>query len=213
MLVDSSLVGFLVGRGGATIKETMAKSGAAVRILSKAELPACASKGEEVIRVNGSAAAVQAALRLLAGQLKAHPPRSGGHRHPSGPDTAIIHGSSGGGRGGGGGGAGHHQKQQQMLTAGMAAGGRHAMDPSYMQHQHQHPSAGAMASAGGGGGGGGGFYSAGSGGGMPAFGGTPVEATFRLLAPVTRTGNIIGKGGEHVRRVRAETGARIKVSG
>jgi len=38
-----------------------------------------------------------------------------------------------------------------------------------------------------------------------------VETVFRLLAPIVRTGNIIGRNGEHVRRIRSETGARIKV--
>ena len=58
---------------------------------------------------------------------------------------------------------------------------------------------------------GGAFFPAPGGGMMPTYSGTAVEVTFRLLAPVVRTGNIIGKGGEHVRRVRSETGARIKV--
>lgn len=39
----------------------------------------------------------------------------------------------------------------------------------------------------------------------------PVEVTFRLLAPVGKTGNIIGRSGEHIKRIRMETGARIKV--
>lgn len=38
-----------------------------------------------------------------------------------------------------------------------------------------------------------------------------VETVFRLLAPVMRAGNIIGRNGDHVRRIRSETGARIKV--
>ena len=40
-----------------------------------------------------------------------------------------------------------------------------------------------------------------------------VETVFRLLAPAARAGNIIGRNGDHVRRIRAETGARIKVYG
>lgn len=41
--------------------------------------------------------------------------------------------------------------------------------------------------------------------------GTIVETVFRLLAPKSRVGNIIGRNGEHVQRIRNETGSRIKV--
>lgn len=51
LLVDSALVGYLVGRGGGTIKDTMARSGAGVRVLPKPELPPCACVGDEVVRV------------------------------------------------------------------------------------------------------------------------------------------------------------------
>ena len=44
-------------------------------------------------------------------------------------------------------------------------------------------------------------------------GGGVLETVFRLLAPAARAGNIIGRNGDHVRRIRAETGARIKVYG
>jgi poly(rC)-binding protein 2/3/4 len=174
MLVDSSLVGFLVGRGGVTIKDTMARSGAGVRVLPKAELPACACVTDEVVRVAGSPASVHAALRLLAGQVKAHTLRHGQPR-----------------RGGGGGGP----AAPPPLLVGQA--------PAELAYMH--PSMAAAAA----------FYPPGAGSaGLPppgGFAGAAVEACFRLLAPAARTGNIIGKGGEHVRRIRAETGARIKV--
>ncbi|KAI3426171.1 hypothetical protein D9Q98_008548 [Chlorella vulgaris] len=186
MLVHSSAVGFLVGRGGSTIKETAALSGAGVRILSKSELPACACLGDEVVRVVGSATAVQAALQMLAGQLKAHLLRYGpGNNASTGGRAAVL-------------------DVQQMPY--MPLGPQQHLEMTYL-----HP---AMAGAA--------MYAApGYGGAMqpPAavmqapggFSGTAVEVTFRLLAPTNRTGNIIGKGGEHVRRLRAETGARVKV--
>ena len=171
-------MGYLVGRGGNTIKETMAKSGAGVRVLPKSDLPPCGCVGDEVVRACGSAGAVAAALRLLAGQIKAHPLRLGGllyggtaGRPPlmlaqaTHADLAYIHPSLGG-----------------YFAAGPAAPGVGGLMGGHMGH----------AAHGG-------------------FSGTAVEVTFRMLAPVVRTGNIIGKGGEHVRRVRQETGARIKV--
>lgn len=45
----------------------------------------------------------------------------------------------------------------------------------------------------------------------PPMYGQPVEVTFRLLVPVGKAGNIIGRSGEHIKRIRMETGARIKV--
>ena len=178
LLVDSALVGYLVGRGGGTIKDTMARSGAGVRVLPKPELPPCACVGDEVVRVCGSAGAVGAALRLLAGQIKAHPLRLG-----SLPYAAP--------------GSGH---APPLMLAQATHADLAYMHPSlggYFAHAAAAPGAGGMVGA-----------PVGSAGG---FGSTQVEVTFRLLAPTSRTGNIIGKGGEHVRRVRQETGARIKV--
>jgi poly(rC)-binding protein 2/3/4 len=181
LLVDSQLVGFLVGRGGGTIKDTIARSGAAVRILPKAELPACACIGDEVVRVAGGLPEVLAALRLLAGQIKAHPLRLGALSHDAAPPgSGLAAGPQLVG--------GLQQPPPLMLAV--------ATNPDAA---FAHPSMG------------GGAFMPGGAGLVAAFCGTAVEVTFRLLAPATRTGNIIGKGGEHVKRVRSETGARIKV--
>lgn len=37
------------------------------------------------------------------------------------------------------------------------------------------------------------------------------EVTFRLLSPMSRIGSLLGKSGEHIQRLRGETGASIKV--
>jgi predicted RNA-binding protein YlqC (UPF0109 family) len=53
--------------------------------------------------------------------------------------------------------------------------------------------------------------------GVPSSPGMPppgsIETVFRLLAPSSRAGNIIGRGGDHIKRIRHETGARLKVYG
>ncbi|KAL4448560.1 hypothetical protein ABPG75_005779 [Micractinium tetrahymenae] len=183
LLVDSALVGYLVGRGGSTIKETIARSGAGVRVLPKPDLPTCACVGDEVVRVCGSAGAVGAALRLLAGQIKAHPLRLG----------SLPYAAPGGGH------------CVPLMLAQATQGDLAYMHPSlggYFTHGAAAPGAGGMVGA---------PVGAAGAAGVGGFGGTQVEVTFRLLAPVARTGNIIGKGGDHVRRVRQETGARIKV--
>jgi hypothetical protein len=38
-----------------------------------------------------------------------------------------------------------------------------------------------------------------------------LEVTFRLLCPVPRSGSVIGKGGEIIKQLRADTGARIRI--
>ena len=193
LLVDSQLVGYLVGRGGATIKDTIARSGANVRVLPKAELPACACIGDEVVKVGGGQEAVAAALRLLAAQIKAHPARLG----------ALCHDAASSGGGGSSMGAG------PQLVGGLQPPPLMLAGSGTTELAFAHPALG-------GGGGnmpGGAANPSAAAGLMAAFCGTAVEVTFRLLTPVTRTGNIIGKGGEHIKRVRSETGARIKVRG
>jgi hypothetical protein len=40
-----------------------------------------------------------------------------------------------------------------------------------------------------------------------------VEVTFRLLVPTTLIGMVLGRNGDIVKQIRAETGARVKVGG
>jgi hypothetical protein len=48
---------------------------------------------------------------------------------------------------------------------------------------------------------------------MGGLGGAPApgDVVFRLLCPNARTGSVIGKGGEVIKQLREDTGARIKV--
>eukprot|EP00889_Picochlorum_renovo_P006605 jgi/Picre1/33635/NNA_001115.t1 len=48
---------------------------------------------------------------------------------------------------------------------------------------------------------------------FPGAPGMSMDTVFRLLVPADRAGNIIGRGGDHIQRIRHETGARIKVYG
>jgi poly(rC)-binding protein 3/4 len=161
LLVDSTQVGFLVGKNGVSIKKTMEDTGAHMRVLPKADLPSCAWVSDEVILLSGQHYSICSALRLVARQLEQYPPRT--HFNTRRPPMLLAHASTG--------------------------------DATFMT---QHPSAtffGGLASPAG------------------LMAGTIVETVFRLLAPVSRAGNIIGRNGEHIRRVRTETGARIKVYG
>ena len=51
LLVLSSQVGCLLGKGGAVIKQMSAESGAQIRVLPRDKLPQCASSADEVVQV------------------------------------------------------------------------------------------------------------------------------------------------------------------
>ena len=51
LLVSSSQIGCLLGKGGAIIAEMRKLSGAHIRILGKDQIPKCASENEEVVQV------------------------------------------------------------------------------------------------------------------------------------------------------------------
>lgn len=51
LLVLSSQVGCLLGRGGSVIKQMSAESGAQIRVLPRDKLPQCASSADEVVQV------------------------------------------------------------------------------------------------------------------------------------------------------------------
>lgn len=51
LLVLSSQVGCLLGKGGSVIKQTSAESGAQIRILPRDKLPQCASVADELVQV------------------------------------------------------------------------------------------------------------------------------------------------------------------
>ncbi|KAJ9166403.1 hypothetical protein P3X46_021167 [Hevea brasiliensis] len=75
LLVLSSQVGCLLGKGGSVIKQMSAESGAQIRILPRDKLPACASPSDELVQITGEVDAVRKALQSVAQQLLENPPR------------------------------------------------------------------------------------------------------------------------------------------
>ena len=51
LLVDSTQIGCILGKGGKVITELRRATGASVRVLSKLELPTCAERSDEVLQV------------------------------------------------------------------------------------------------------------------------------------------------------------------
>ncbi|EOY15601.1 hypothetical protein QUC31_000619 [Theobroma cacao] len=81
LLVLSSQVGCLFGKGGSVIKQMSAESGAQIRILPRDKLPPCATASDELVQITGEVAAVRKALQSISQQLIENPPRD----HDSSP--------------------------------------------------------------------------------------------------------------------------------
>ncbi|GAB2293707.1 hypothetical protein Dimus_027920 [Dionaea muscipula] len=63
LLVLSSQVGCLLGKGGSVVKQMAAESGAQIRVLPRDKLPACASPSDEVVQISGAPDAVKKAVK------------------------------------------------------------------------------------------------------------------------------------------------------
>ncbi|KAK4849890.1 hypothetical protein QYF36_001824 [Acer negundo] len=75
LVVLSSQVGCVLGKGGSVIKQMAAESGAQIRVLPRDKLPTCASASDEVVQITGEVDAVRKALQYVSQQLLENPPR------------------------------------------------------------------------------------------------------------------------------------------
>ena len=73
LLVDPTQVGCILGKGGSVITELRRATGASVRVLSKAEVPACAERGDEMLQVR-----LLVQYAALSGWPGSSPTKSGG---------------------------------------------------------------------------------------------------------------------------------------
>ncbi|MED6207663.1 hypothetical protein PIB30_037798 [Stylosanthes scabra] len=89
LLVLSSQVGCLLGKGGSVIKQMSADSGAQIRILPRDKLPLCASDSDELVQITGGIDVVRKALQSVSQQLLENPPRDleSLRANPTGPSS------------------------------------------------------------------------------------------------------------------------------
>ena len=254
LLIDTSQIGAVLGKGGCIISATRKATGARLRVLPARELPACSAPGDELLRISGSSRGVRAALRLVAEQLRANPPRK------AGVAGVAAEGSSSAAAAAAAAVSQQQQQQQQQqqmqmqlqmqqqqlyqqhhptaaLAAALAvlnddggeeedndAGGSDGGSPFLFSHHHaasRHSSSP--------------FFSSPMAAGpqspfsplarefTPAAGGqqqqklpppsfvASADVSFRLLVPARAIGTVIGRGGDVARRLRAESGAWLKV--
>jgi len=92
LLVLSSQVGCLMGKGGSVIKQMSTDSGAQIRILPANELPPCASPDDELLQITGEVDMVRKALQSVSQHLLENPPRDQApfSANPSGPSSHAF---------------------------------------------------------------------------------------------------------------------------
>lgn len=185
LLVLSSQVGCLLGKGGSVIKQLSADSGSQIRVLPRDKLPQCASSADDVVQINGAADAVKKAIKSISDQIMQNP----SHDHdsfPSNPSGPASHSHSHP--------ASRHEShpirslppQGPPFGAGFRdSGDFHSNIPSLFPKFREN------------------F--------VPSQMDAPDILTFRLLCPDERAGGVIGKGGSIIKTLQHESGCEIKV--
>ena len=76
LLVASSQIGCILGKGGSIVSDMRKTTGARIKILSPKERPPICAEGDELIHITGDQARVRAALEAITAQLRANPPKT-----------------------------------------------------------------------------------------------------------------------------------------
>ncbi|RDX91236.1 KH domain-containing protein HEN4, partial [Mucuna pruriens] len=70
LVVPSSQVGCLLGKGGTIVSEMRKATGASIRIIGTDQVPKCASDNDQVVQISGEFSSVQDALYNATGRLR-----------------------------------------------------------------------------------------------------------------------------------------------
>ncbi|KAH7414709.1 hypothetical protein KP509_14G007100 [Ceratopteris richardii] len=206
LLVPKSHIGCLLGKGGKIIEQMRKDIGAQIRILPKEKHPPSAGSSDELVQVTGDIVLVRKALFEISTRL---------HDNLSGERTQK---------------SGHvpQNTENKMMPMFGAAGGMYPSAGYLQAGSLLGPSIADPMQGGLGysyGGMYGGMYgdaemgnrwdfsmpSAGTGTNAHADGATEEEFLIRFLCPSSRIGSIIGRSGSIIKKMREDTGAKIKV--
>nr|GMD94687.1 KH domain-containing protein HEN4-like [Ipomoea batatas] len=69
LLIFSSQVNCLMGKGGSVLKQMSSESGAEIHILAREKLPLCASSSDDLVQISGQHGAVKKAIESISQQL------------------------------------------------------------------------------------------------------------------------------------------------
>ncbi|CAA7399432.1 unnamed protein product [Spirodela intermedia] len=193
VLVLSSQVGCILGKGGSVVKQMASESGAQIRILPRDKVPACASTLDELVQITGSIDAVRKALQSVSQQLLENPPRD--------RDLLLqdkVPGPSS-----------HHFAPLPQLgiprSEVFPPANYHFSDqgPPFSSRPHDmvdyHPRMGPSISK---------FQDMSGPAKVPV---SPEILTFQLICSCDKVGSVIGKGGSIVKVIQSETGSEIKI--
>lgn len=183
LLVPSSQVGCLLGKRGRIIEQMRNDTGAQIRVLPKDQLPLCAAPTDEVVQITGDLVAVRKALHAASCRLRDNPPKEQNQEFGSGFPVGVGRLQSA-----------ETLSKRNLFSMGNMVGAHGDIGrPSSPQHAFG-PSTGAFTSG----------Y-----GSEVHF--VKEDVTFRILCPKEKIGSIIGKGGNIIRNLREETGAKISI--
>ncbi|KAI5084273.1 hypothetical protein GOP47_0000442 [Adiantum capillus-veneris] len=203
LLVPKNHIGCILGKGGKIIEQMRKDIGAQIRILPKEQLPTCASETDELVQVVGDEPTVRRALFAISTRLHENVTgehSQGGGYMAQGPGMApmlaagsVLYPSSG------------YLAPTGSFYGPSSAGGLGYSFPAYggmygdagIRSLSSGLSEGPAISA--------------SGGYALADGASEEQFTVRILCPNSRIGSIIGKAGSVIKKMREETGAKIKV--
>ncbi|KAH7524835.1 hypothetical protein FEM48_Zijuj06G0161200 [Ziziphus jujuba var. spinosa] len=183
LLVLSTQVGCLLGKGGSVIKQMSSESGAQIRILPRDKLPPCASASDELVQITGEVDAVRKALQSVSQQLLENSPRDQ-------DSSTIPTGSSNQSYG--------RLEGPPPNRSFISQGAPYADGPHDVADYH---SAGPPLIPK--------FHDGGFPGRMKP---SQDILTFRLLCHDERVGGVIGKGGQIIKTLQMDTGCEIKVT-
>ncbi|MCO5587018.1 hypothetical protein L7F22_040963 [Adiantum nelumboides] len=207
LLVPKIHIGCILGKGGKIIEQMRKDIGAQIRILPKEQLPTCASETDELAQVVGDEPAVRRALFAISSRLHENVTgerTQGGGYMAQGPGVApmlsagsMLYPSSGYLAPTG---SFYGPSSVGGPVAGLgysfpAYGGMYG-DTSIRSLSSGLSDRPAISTSGGYG---------------HADGDSDEQLTIRILCPNARVGSIIGKGGSVIKKMREETGAKIKV--
>jgi len=207
LLVHRSAVGAIIGKQGATIKQTQADTGCRIQI-SQEPLP---NSTDKTVTISGPKASVDEAILTVLQQLKDNPLRPGVREFQYQPSNQMGgmggmgmgglanalgngYGMQGGmgGMGLGGGMGGNLPGQGASQFGGQGMGGIYG--------QQQQNALGSSSQYGGM-------------GGMPAMGGAGVAtSTQKIAIPTVTAGCVIGKMGSTIKDIRMQSGTSISIA-
>ncbi|KAH7445553.1 hypothetical protein KP509_01G014300 [Ceratopteris richardii] len=200
LLVPKDYVGCLLGKGGRIIEQMRKHIGAQIKILPK-DQRAPSAPVYDLVQVSGKVSLVNKALLEISTRLYENMSRGNSHRSAGasrGPDSTMLPKSAVG--------ADEFYSPEGYLHEGAYAtaipgdpvngvGYMHARAYADMNMKHASN-----------------FPLSASGAcGAAVAGDAEEEFMIRLLCPNSRIGNIIGKGGNAINKVRDDTGAKIKI--